>query len=114
MLITHVAQLDLESENRLLESGEPDRKVGMKDFPESTPPCLTDADVKAASSENRLTIPKEIMVRRKADAAMRHVLNMTLPSSFLSSLPDDARILEVCVSFGNISSGSLKTVMLDV
>ncbi|KAE9046031.1 hypothetical protein PR001_g1708 [Phytophthora rubi] len=69
----------------------------MKDFPESTPPCLTDGDVKAASPENRLTIPKEIMVWRKADAAMRHVLNMTPPNSFLSCLPDDARNLEVCV-----------------
>ncbi|KAG2823495.1 hypothetical protein PC112_g10486 [Phytophthora cactorum] len=37
------------------------------------------------------------MVWRKADAAMRRVLNTTLPNSFLSSLPDDARNLEVCV-----------------
>ncbi|KAE9225198.1 hypothetical protein PF004_g11987 [Phytophthora fragariae] len=65
-------------------------------FLKSTPPCLTDADVKAASPENRLAIRKEIMVWRKADAAMRHVLNMTLPNSFLSCLPDDARSLEVC------------------
>ncbi|KAG2826165.1 hypothetical protein PC118_g21812 [Phytophthora cactorum] len=28
---------------------------------------------------------------------MRHVLNTTLPTSFLSSLPDDVRNLEVCV-----------------
>ncbi|KAE9226054.1 hypothetical protein PF005_g5282 [Phytophthora fragariae] len=113
-LLTHVAQLDLEAENRLLESGEPDPKVGMKDFQESTPPCLTDADVKAASPENRLAIRKEIMVWRKPDAAMRHVLNMTFPNSFLSCLPDDVRNLEVCViwqhlerKFANGDAGGL-------
>ncbi|KAG6969566.1 hypothetical protein JG688_00005249 [Phytophthora aleatoria] len=37
---------------------------------------------------------RKIMVWRKADAAMRRVLNTTLPNSFLSSLPDDARNLE--------------------
>ncbi|EGZ14465.1 hypothetical protein PHYSODRAFT_332854 [Phytophthora sojae] len=64
-LLTHVAQLDLEAENKLLEAGDPD--------------------------------PKEIMVWRKADAAMRHVLNSTLPNSFLSSLPDEVRNMEVCL-----------------
>ncbi|EGZ07845.1 hypothetical protein PHYSODRAFT_433166, partial [Phytophthora sojae] len=92
-LLTHVAQLDLEAENKLLEAGDPDPKVCMRDFLESTPPCLTDAD---------------------ADAAMRHVLNSTLPNSFLSSLPDELRNMEVCLiwqhlerKFANGDAGGL-------
>ncbi|EGZ05975.1 hypothetical protein PHYSODRAFT_419376, partial [Phytophthora sojae] len=94
-LLTHVAQFQLEAENKLLEAGDPDPKVCMRDFLESTPPCLTDADVKAAPPEGQLAVREEIMVWRKADAAMRHVLNSTLPNSFLSSLPDEVQNMEV-------------------
>lgn len=31
-LLTHVAHLDLQDENRLLETGQPEAKVGMRDF----------------------------------------------------------------------------------
>ncbi|KAG6968160.1 hypothetical protein JG687_00003911 [Phytophthora cactorum] len=66
-LLMHVVKLDLDVENELFEK---------------TP------------EEERKTMRREIMVWRKADAAMRRVLNTTLPNSFLSSLPDDARNLE--------------------
>lgn len=53
--------------------------------------------MREAPADEQLAIHEEVIVWRKANAAMRHVLNSTLPSSFLSSLPDDERILEVCI-----------------
>ncbi|EGZ07909.1 hypothetical protein PHYSODRAFT_527485, partial [Phytophthora sojae] len=113
-LLTHVAQFDLEAENKLLEAGDPGPKVCMRDFLKSTPTCLTDATVKAAPPEGQLAVRKDIMVWRKADASMRHVLNSTLPNSFLSSLPDEVRNMEVCLisqhlerKFANGDAGGL-------
>ncbi|KAG3108830.1 hypothetical protein PI125_g11487 [Phytophthora idaei] len=117
-LLTHVVKLDLDVENELFEKGLPDPKVGVHDFLDSTPPRPSDEDVKAAPDEESKTMRREIMVWRKADAAMRHVLNTTLPTSFLSSLPDDVRNLEVCViwqhlerKFGLGGAGRLVSLM---
>ncbi|KAG3115611.1 hypothetical protein PI124_g909 [Phytophthora idaei] len=86
-LLTHVVKFDLGVENELFEKGLPDPRVGMRDFLNSPPPRLPDEDVKAAPEEERKTMRREITVWRKADAAMRYVLNTTLPNSFLPSLP---------------------------